>query len=57
LYKEKIMGALSGLDRIRFRGTWRWLANDRGMKVYLQHSNVLLKDFPQWEQSMTIGSQ
>lgn len=53
LYKEKIMGAISGLDRIRFRGTWRWLANDRGMKVFLQHSNVLLKDFPKWAQSIT----
>jgi hypothetical protein len=53
LYKEKIMGTISGLDRIRFRGTWRWLANDRGMKVFLQHTNVLLKDFPKWAQVMT----
>jgi len=28
LYKEKIMGAIKGLDRIRFRGTLRWLANE-----------------------------
>ena len=53
LYKEKIMGTISGLNRIRFRGTWRWLANDRGMKVFLQHKNILLKDFPKWAQSLT----
>ena len=27
LYQDKIMGAISGLDRIRFRGTLRLLAN------------------------------
>src|SRR4030042_443435 len=36
LYQDKIMGAISGLDRIRFRGTLRWLARqiakDRGIK-------------------------
>ena len=53
LYKDKVLGSISGFDRIRFRGTWRWLANDRGMKVFLQHANILLKDFPQWAQSMT----
>jgi malate/lactate dehydrogenase len=26
LYKEKVMGAIKGLDRIRFRGTLRLLA-------------------------------
>jgi len=53
LYKDKILGSISGLDRVRFRGTWRWLANDRGMKVFLQHSKVLLKDFPKWAQTVT----
>ena len=53
LYKNKVLGSISGLDRIRFRGTWRWLANDRGMKVFLQYANILLKDFPKWAQAMT----
>jgi hypothetical protein len=26
LYQDKIVGAIKGLDRIRFRGTLRWLA-------------------------------
>ena len=48
LYKDKILGSISGFDRIRFRGTLRWLANERGMGIFLQHVNVLLKDFPKW---------
>ena len=31
LYQDKIMGAISGLGRIRFRGTLRWLASERGL--------------------------
>ncbi len=27
LYKDRIMGAINGLDRIRFRGTLRCLAS------------------------------
>jgi hypothetical protein len=54
LYKKKIMGAIKGLDRIRFRGTIRWLANDAGIKVYLRHSHVLLKDFARWANDITL---
>ncbi|MCZ7623707.1 MAG: hypothetical protein M5U24_14750 [Candidatus Kuenenia sp.] len=43
------MGAISGLDRIRFRGTLRWLASERGI---LTKQN-LLKDFP----SMAYGCE
>jgi len=35
LYHEKIMGAISGLDRIRFRGSLRWLANQKGINTFL----------------------
>ena len=30
LYRDRIIGAISGLGRIRFRGTLRWLARERG---------------------------
>ncbi|MBL7154166.1 MAG: hypothetical protein ISS79_10640 [Phycisphaerae bacterium] len=53
LYQDKIMGAIRGLDRIRFRGTLRWLANDTGMKTFLRHSHILLKDFGQWANNVT----
>ena len=46
LYRDKIMGVISGLDRIRFRGTLRWLASERGMNTFMNHARILLKDFP-----------
>jgi len=39
------MGAISGLDRIRFRGTLRWLATKSGLASFMSHSHILLKDF------------
>jgi hypothetical protein len=53
LYKNKIMGAIRGLDRIRFRGTQRWLANEAGMRTFLSSQHILLKDFKQWAEGMT----
>ena len=48
LYREKIIGAISGLDRIRFRGTLRWLANESGISKFLGSESILLKDFKSW---------
>jgi hypothetical protein len=42
---EKIIGMLNGWDRLRLRGTFRWLANVDGLKNYLYTAGVLLKDF------------
>lgn len=53
LYKKDVLGAISGLDRIRFRGTLRWLANETGIRKFLTSSNVLLKDFTGWAQNIT----
>jgi hypothetical protein len=36
---------LSGFDRVRFRGTLRWLANVKRMATWLHRANALLKDF------------
>jgi hypothetical protein len=44
-HAEKIIGMLNGWDRIRLRGTFRWLANVDGMESYLYQAGVLLKDF------------
>ena len=48
LYQDRIMGAISGLDRIRFRGTLRWLASERGLSTFMNHARILLKDFSGW---------
>jgi hypothetical protein len=44
-FGSKILGVLNGWDRVRFRGTKRWLANAKGLLVFLCHKQVLLKNF------------
>jgi len=40
LYQDKIVGAIKGLDRIRFRGTLRWLATQRGLRTFMSHTGI-----------------
>ncbi len=44
-HAEQVSGVLSGLDRVRLRGTLRWLSSPRGLLNYLSLISVLLKDF------------
>jgi hypothetical protein len=44
-FGSNILGVVHGFDRIRFRGTRRFLANVAGMMHFLWHRQVLLKDF------------
>jgi hypothetical protein len=44
-FGKNILGVVHGFDRIRFRGTRRFLANVVGMMGYLWQRQVLLKDF------------
>lgn len=53
LYGDKIIGVLSGLDRVRFRGTLRWLAHERGLQTFTGKMNLLLKDFGYWAAEKT----
>ena len=53
LYRDRVMGAISGLDRIRFRGTLRLLANTSGLASFMSYTHVLLKDFGDWAGGMT----
>jgi len=47
------MGVISGWDRVRFRGTIRWLASTRGLNTYLGTHHILLKDFGRWAEGIT----
>ncbi len=47
------MGTLSGLDRIRFRGTLRWLASERGLSTFMSCAGILLKNFSGWVDGIT----
>lgn len=48
-----VMGILSGLDRVLFRGTLRALMYEGGIMGYLSGVNVLLKDFGAHAEEMT----
>lgn len=52
-YNKNIIGAISGWDRIRFRGTIRWLSSTRGITTYLSKQKMLFKDFGRWAESIT----
>jgi hypothetical protein len=52
-HADLIIGVLNGFDRLRFRGTLRWLAYTQGMKKFLDHTGVLLKDFKAYALRLT----
>ena len=52
-HQKSIRGVLSGFDRLRFRGTLRWLANTAGMKNFLWTVRVLLKQFGTYSMDIT----
>lgn len=52
-FGTEIKGVLSGWDRIRFRGTIRWLASLRGLGSYLSCRHILFKDFKTYAMSLT----
>lgn len=52
-YRDEVKGVLSGFDRIRFRGTLRWLATSRGLESFLVGNRILFKEFAKWAKSLT----
>jgi len=44
-HKDRIVGSISGFDRMRFKGTLRWMVHVDGMGKFLNSQGVLLKDF------------
>lgn len=52
-HADQVRGVLSGFDRLRFRGTLRWLAYADGMRSFLSCAGVLLKDFQSYVQGVT----
>jgi hypothetical protein len=54
-FGHHILGVLHGFDRIRFRGTRRFLANVAGMWHFLWQRKVLLKDFKAFAGALTAA--
>src|SRR5437899_1609467 len=52
-FASQVIGVLSGLDRIRFRGTKRLLSTVGGMLYYLRQRKLLHKDFKPFALAMT----
>jgi hypothetical protein len=52
-FGSEVKGVLSGLDRIRFRGTIRWLASEQGMGSYLSTQRIRLTEFKDWAMERT----
>ena len=52
-YADRLVGTLSGFDRLVFRGTLRRLSFVEGLRVYLSARQVLLKEFGTYAQAVT----
>jgi hypothetical protein len=50
---SKVIGMISGWDRLRFRGTVRMLANVAGLMRFLSYTGRLLKDFGAHAEAMS----
>lgn len=52
-FGDRLLGVLSGFDRLRFRGTLLLLSSEGGMSEFLWKNRVLLKDFDDFVQPLT----
>lgn len=52
-HENKIIGVLSGFDRLIFRGGIRGLLYEGGITAYLNYKRILLKDFKNHAQALT----
>lgn len=53
VYGDRVVGSMSGWDRLRFRGTVRWLASIRGVGSFMSTRGILLKEFGKWAERVT----
>jgi len=52
-HKDRIVGTITGFDRMLFRGTLRCLSHPKGMEVFLSSRHVLLKDYKGFVKSLS----
>ena len=52
-HRDFVIGVLNGFDRVRIRGTMRWLCYPDGLAKHLSKMRVLLKDFKGYAQQFT----
>lgn len=52
-HDSQVLGVLNGFDRVRFRGTLRVLSVVSGLFAWMNHQNVLLKQFKEFSLDLT----
>ena len=52
-YRKKVIGVLSGFDRLVLKGTLRAISYVAGMRSFLYDMEVLLKDFSSYVERTT----
>ena len=52
-HRDRIMGVISGFDRVLFRGLLRSLSYPQGLERFLGHKGVLLKNFGEYVEDAT----
>jgi hypothetical protein len=52
-HKDRIVGTITGFDRILLRGTLRCISHCKGMWVFLSSQHVLLKEYGQFVQRLS----
>ena len=52
-HEDRIIGIITGFDRILFRGTLRSISHLDGMNIFLSSKRVLLKDFSKYVQELS----
>jgi len=51
-YKDRIVGTITGFDRVLFRGTLRSISHCQGLDKFLGSQHILLKDFAVFAQQI-----
>ena len=52
-HQDRIIGTITGFDRMLFRGTLRSISHCRGMGIFLSSQGVLFKDFGNFAQRVS----
>jgi hypothetical protein len=50
---DRIVGILTGFDRMIFRGSLRSISYVNGLEIFLATQGVLLKDFGRWAEDVS----
>lgn len=51
-HKDRIVGTITGFDRVLFRGTLRSISHCKGLEIFLSSQRVLLKNFGVFAQQL-----